>query len=302
MNILDIEKFSKNIDGSIFFDFDIKKLNWFNIGGKTKIFYKPSSLNELINFLKIYSNRSKLFILGAGSNVLINDEIFDGAIIKLTKSFSKISVLNDNLLIAGSATSQKKLSDFAKDNNLSGLEFMSCIPGTVGGGIRMNSGCFGKEFKDVLVSVQFIDKNNIVRSLSADKIDFGYRKTDLPKDVIFLSATFKCFNKNKNEIEDQINKLKIKKETSQPSKIKTGGSTFKNPIEQSKKKVWELIKESIPKKISFGDAHISEKHYNFFVNQKNATFEDMNSLIKFVKDKVKEKTGINIELEIVIVE
>ena len=243
-----------------------------------------------------------MFVLGAGSNVLINDEIFEGAILKLTKNFSKISVLNNNLLVAGAATSQKKLSDFAKDNHLSGLEFMSCIPGTIGGGIRMNSGCFGKEFKDVLVSVQFIDESNIVRSLSADKIDFGYRKTNLPKDIIFLSATFKCFNKNKNEIQEHINELKSKKEKSQPSKIKTGGSTFKNPVEQSKKKVWELIKESLPEKISFGDAHISQKHYNFFVNQENATFKEMKSLINYVKEKVRKVTGINIELEIVIIE
>ena len=289
MILKDIEELANNIEGDIFFDFDIKKFNWFNIGGKTRIFFKPFSLKELIEFLKLYSNRGKIFTLGSGSNVLFKDEIYEGVIIKLGKKFTNISILNQNTIIAGAATSQKKLSQFAKDNNIGGLEFMSCIPGSVGGGIRMNSGCFDKEFKDVLVSVQFLDQQGLVKTIPANKINFMYRSTDLPKDIIFLSATFKCFKKNKNTIEEHINELKDKKEKSQPSKIKTGGSTFKNPVEKSKKKVWELIKESLPEKISFGDAHISKMHYNFFVNQKNATYKDMMSLINYVKEKVKKK-------------
>ena len=302
MKINDIEKLVSDIDGDIFFNYDLKKLNWFNIGGKAEIFFKPNTLKSLVKFLNIYSKRGKIFILGAGSNVLINDTLFPGVIIKLGRNFSNISILNENLIIAGCATSQKNLSEYAKENNLGEMEFLSCIPGSVGGGIRMNSGCFEKEFKDILVSVQYIDFNGIVKTINSKNINFEYRGTNLPKDVIFLSATFKGMKKNKNKIQEKIDELKKRKEQSQPTRVKTGGSTFKNPKKKTEKKVWQLIKESIPNDLKFGDAQVSEKHSNFFVNTNNASFNDMKTLIDFVKNKVKEKTGIDISLEIIIVE
>ena len=302
MKINDIEKLVSDIDGDIFFNHDLKKLNWFNIGGKAKIFFKPNTLKSLVEFLNIYSKRGKIFILGAGSNVLINDTLFPGVIIKLGRNFSNISILNENLIVAGCATSQKNLSEFAKENNLGEMEFLSCIPGSVGGGIRMNSGCFQKEFKDILVSVQYIDFNGIVKTINSKNINFEYRETNLPKDVIFLSATIKGIKKNKNEIQKKIDEFKKKKEQAQPTRIKTGGSTFKNPKDKTEKKVWQLIKESIPNDLKFGDAQVSEIHSNFFVNNNNSSFNDMKTLIDFVKNKVKEKTGIDISLEIIIVE
>ena len=302
MKINDIEKLVSDIDGDIFFNYDLKKLNWFNIGGKAEIFFKPNTLKSLVKFLNIYSKRGKIFILGAGSNVLINDTLFPGVIIKLGRNFSNISILNENLIVAGCATSQKNLSEYAKENNLGEIEFLSCIPGSVGGGIRMNSGCFEKEFKDILVSVQYIDFNGIVKTINSKNINFEYRGTNLPKDVIFLSATFKGMKKNKNKIQEKIDELKKKKEQSQPTRVKTGGSTFKNPKKKTEKKVWQLIKESIPNDLKFGDAQVSQKHLNFFVNTNNASFSDMKTLIDFVKNKVKEKTGIDIILEIIIVE
>ena len=302
MLINDLEKFGTNIQGEILFDFKIKNFNWFNIGGKTKVFFKPNSLKELIEFFKLYSNRGKIFILGSGSNVLFSDQTFLGSIIKLGRNFSNISILNEDTIIAGAASSQKKLSEFAKENNIGGLEFMSCIPGSIGGGIRMNSGCFNDEFKDVLISLQTIDYNGQIKTIPANKINFKYRNTDLPKDIIFLSATFRGSRKNKLDIQNYMDELKKKKEISQPTKLKTSGSTFKNPKDQTSKKVWELIKESVPNDISFGDAEISKKHSNFFVNKKDAKYEDMKSLINYVKNKVKDKTGIRLDLEIVIVE
>tara|TARA_B100000965_G_scaffold363108_1_gene345602 strand:+ start:1727 stop:2665 length:939 start_codon:yes stop_codon:yes gene_type:complete len=302
MKINDIEKISSRIDGDIFFNYDLKRLTWFNIGGKTEIFFKPNTLKSLVEFLSIYSNRGKIFILGAGSNILINDATFPGVIIKLGSKFSNISILNENLIVAGCGASQKKLSEYAKENNLGDMEFLSCIPGSVGGGIRMNSGCFDREFKDILVSVQYIDFNGIVKTINSKNINFQYRETDLPKDIIFLSATFKGTKKIKQEIQKKIDKLKEKKEQAQPTRIKTGGSTFKNPKGKTEKKVWQLIKESIPSDIKFGDAKVSEKHSNFFVNTNNSSFNDMKTLIDFVKNKVKEKTGIDISLEIIIVE
>ena len=298
----DIIDLASKSDREIFFNYDLKKLNWFNIGGKSEIFFKPNSLKSLIRFLQIYAKRGKIFILGAGSNVLFNDNTFPGVVIKLGKNFSNISILNKNLIVAGCGVLQKNLSEFAKENELGGIEFLSCIPGSVGGGIRMNSGCFEKEFKDILVSVQCIDFNGNVKTINSNKINFNYRETNLPKDLIFLSATFEGTKTNKNDIEAKIKRLREKKDKAQPTKVKTGGSTFKNPKNKTEKKVWQLIKSSIPKNLRFGDAQVSEKHVNFFINNNNATYKDMRKLIDFVKNKVKEKTGIEIDLEIVIVE
>ncbi len=302
MEIEDLKKSALLLDGNIFFDQSIKNLNWFNIGGKTRILFKPNSLKGLIEYLKLYALRGKIFILGNGSNVLFSDETYQGTIIKLGKNFSKISLLNETTIIAGTAVSQKKVSEFAKDNNISGLEFMSCIPGSIGGGIRMNSGCFKKEFKDVLVSIQLVDFQGVVKSIPANKINFNYRSIDLSKDLIFLSATFKGKGKDSLEINKYMNELIKKKEIAQPTKIKTSGSTFKNPINQTDKKVWELIRSSVSIEKNYGDAFISEKHANFFVNKKNAKSKDMKSLINFVKEKVEKKTGVKLELEIVVVE
>ena len=301
MEIDELKNFANTIKGKLNFNYDLKKSNWFNIGGKTKAYFKPDSLNELVVFLKKFGNKGKILTLGAGSNVLINDKTFDGVIIKLGKNFSNISVLPNRTIIAGSATTDKKLSEFASENNIGGLEFLACIPGTVGGGLRMNSGCFEKEFKDVLLSVQAIDKNGRVLTIPSSKIKFGYRENDLDKDLIFLSASFRGEFKEKQKIEKFMKTLKEKKNETQPTKIKTGGSTFKNPISQTNQKVWELIKKSVPIDTKFGDAEISNKHCNFFVNRNNASFDDMQKLINFVKEKVKLKTGIKLETEVEII-
>ena len=165
----------------------------------------------------------------------------------------------------------------------------------------MNSGCFGNEFKDVLVSVQVINRSGKVLTIPSSSIKFDYRKNDLPRDLIFLSASFKGKFKRKDIVKKEMEIFKKKKDKAQPTQVKTGGSTFKNPIKQTNTKVWELIKSSVPKNTTFGGAMISDKHSNFFVNKNNATFNDMKQLINFVKKNVKKKTGINLDLEIEIV-
>ena len=299
--VSELKNFSKDIKGKLIFDYDIKKMNWFNIGGVAKAYFKPESLNELILFLKKFGSKEKIFLLGAGSNVLINDSLFEGIIIKLGKNFSNISLLSETTLVAGSATSDKKLSEFACENNIGGFEFLSCIPGTIGGGLKMNSGCFEREFKNILLSIQAVDRNGKILTIPSSKIKFKYRGNDLDRDLIFLSASFRGEVQEKQIVQNNINSLKNKKDHSQPTKIKTGGSTFKNPVNQTKEKVWELIKKSVPLDTKFGDAEISQKHCNFFVNRNNATFRDMKNLIDFVKQKVKSKTGIDIETEIEII-
>ncbi len=291
-------EFNENIK----FDYNLKKKNWFNIGGITKIYYKAENLKQLIKFLKIIENKEKLFVLGGGSNTLITDKTFNGVVIKLSKDFNNISLLSEDIIIAGSAVSDKSLSEFAMNNNLSGFEFLSCIPGTVGGGIRMNAGCFDREFKDILISIQAINKSGQVVTIPAKEINFRYRDSGLPDNLIFLSASFKGFKKNSDLIKSEMIKLKEKKEKAQPTRIKTSGSTFKNPLGQSDKKVWQLIKESVSLEKSFGDAYISEKHCNFFVNKGNAKFEDMKRLIEFVSESVLKKTGVKLETEIKILE
>jgi len=296
-----LKKFSETTNGKLIFDYNLKKTNWFNIGGNAKAFFKPENLKDLINFLKNFGNKEKIFLLGAGSNILIKDEGFDGVVIKLGKSFSNISILPNKTIIAGSASIDKMVAEFAVKNEVGGLEFLSCIPGSIGGGIRMNSGCFGSEFKDILLSVQAVDRSGNIITIPSKNIKFEYRKTNLPKDLIFLSASFKGKFKNKNTAKEDMENLKKKKEQTQPTRVKTGGSTFKNPISQTSEKVWKLIKSSVPANSSFGDSTISEKHSNFLINKNNATFEDMKKLIDFVKDSVREKTGINLDLEIEIV-
>jgi len=299
---VNIKKLSKEFSKNLKLDYDLKNRNWFNIGGKTKIYYKAENLKELINFLKLIENKENIFILGGGSNILIRDGTFDGVVIKLAKNFNNISKLSEEIIISGSAVSDKSLSDFAMENSLGGFEFLSCIPGTVGGGIKMNAGCFKREFKDILISIQAVDKSGKVLTIPAKDINFKYRDSGLPDNLIFLSATFKGYKKDKELIKNEIKTLKEKKEKAQPTRIKTSGSTFKNPINQSDKKVWQLIKESVPIEKSFGDASISEKHCNFFVNKGNARFEDMKKLINYVSECVLKKTGIKLELEIKILE
>ena len=301
MNI-NLEELSSEFNDNVKFDYDLKKKNWFNIGGKTKIYYKAHNLKDLIKFLKKIDEKEKIFILSGGSNTLITDKTYNGVVIKLSSNFNNISLLSDEIIIAGSAVSDKSLSEFAMNNSLGGFEFLSCIPGTVGGGIKMNAGCFEREFKDILISIQAINKSGQVITIPAKDINFEYRNSKLSDDLIFLSASFKGYKKKLNIIKNEMIELKKKKEEAQPTRIKTSGSTFKNPVSQTDKKVWQLIKESVSLEKSFGDACISEKHCNFFVNKGNAKFEDMKKLIEFVSESVLKETGIKLETEIKILE
>ena len=303
MKLDDLEKIEFSDNSRLNFDYDLSRSNWFNIGGKTKIFLLANSLKDLSIFLKKYNNRAKIFVLGAGSNTLFDDKIYEGAIIKLGKNFNNISKLNDDMIVSGSSCLDKKLSEFAMDNQIEGFEFLSCIPGSVGGGIKMNAGCYGNEFKDIIISVQAIDFSGKVITIPSSVISFKYRSSNLPEKLIYLSGTFKGKLSKKDLIKKKIDQLKSKKELSQPQRIKTSGSTFKNPLHQSDKKVWELIRESIDideVNKMFGDAKISEKHCNFLINKEKASSTDMKNLINFIKENVYKKTGVKLELEIVL--
>tara|TARA_B100001123_G_C15330544_1_gene1031076 strand:- start:1108 stop:2016 length:909 start_codon:yes stop_codon:yes gene_type:complete len=296
--ISQIKGIENKISGQILFDENLSKYSWFNLGGPAKVIFRPKNLNELSIFLKNIKGFDKITVLGAGSNTLIRDGGFDGIIIKLGKSFSHMSLFNQNTLIAGASALDKSVSNFAYENSLTGFEFLSCIPGTIGGGIRMNSGCYEEDISKILVSVQVMDLSGKMKIIYSSDIKFSYRTCSLENNLIFVSATFRGQEANKSEIKKKINNLIDRKKKDQPSKIKTCGSTFKNP---KSNKAWKLIKDSGCAGMKVGDAYISEKHCNFFVNKGNAKSNDLENLIHQVKSKVLDKTGINLELELRII-
>ena len=287
-----------SINKRTYFKEKLSKYNWFNSGGPAEIFFRPNNPEELSLFLKKLEEKKKVSIIGAGSNTLIRDGGIDGVTIKLSSKFSFIKMLENNIIEAGAATPDKQVSDFATKNSLTGFEFLTCIPGSIGGGIKMNTGCYNQEISQILFSLMAMDEKGNIKEIKRDKINFSYRKTDLPDNLIILSAKFKGSLSEKDEIKKrQLEFLKKKKE-SQPSKVKTCGSTFKNTKD---KKAWVLIKESNCQNMSVGDAKISEKHCNFFINNGKASSKDIEDLFQKVKKQVFEKTGVNLELEIKII-
>mgnify|MGYP001192256204 CR=1 FL=1 len=288
------EKNNKNI----IFNKDLSKLSWFNLGGPAKVFFKPENLKDLSFFLKNRKEKNEVKVLGAGSNILFRDGGFDGTIIKFGKSFSNLSLLKDDMIIAGSSALDKNVSKFALEKSLSGFEFLSCIPGSIGGAIKMNSGCYGEDVSKILVSVQAIDLHGNIRIIKSSDIKFHYRGSSLDESLIFVSATFRGKKIKQSIIEKKTKELIENKKKTQPSKIKTCGSTFKNPKNM---KAWKLIMDSGCAGMKVGGAKISEKHCNFFVNNGSAKSSDLEELVYNVKSKVLEKTGVRLELEINII-
>jgi len=299
MNLIsNLKEIKKNFSGKILFEQDLSNYSWFNIGGPAKVVFKPKDLSELSIFIKHLKGFNKIKILGVGSNTLIRDGGFDGVIIKLGKLFSRISLFDHNKIIAGASSLDKQVSNFALQNSISGLEFLSCIPGTIGGAIKMNSGCYGNDISKILVSVQAMDMEGKIRIIQSSDIKFSYRKCNIKKNLIFVSATLTGKNDSTKNIKKKINELVERKKFDQPSKIKTCGSTFKNP---KKDKAWTLIKNSGCAGMSVGDACISDKHCNFFVNKGKAKSKDLEDLINRVKNTVLNKTGVKLELELEII-
>lgn len=292
-----IKKFNENLKINV----NLSNYSWFNLGGNAEYFYKAKDKNQLIEFLhEAKRKKLKTTILGAGSNILFRDKGVKGVVIKLGNDFSYSNLFEKNIVVAGAATLDRKVANFAKENSLENLEFLSCIPGSIGGAVIMNSGCYEHDVSKVLLSVQAIDKNNLSEiEIKKEDIKFSYRGTNLPEDLIIISAKFQGSIGKKEEIEKKQSDFIKKKKLSQPSQIKTCGSTFKNV--SKKIKAWMLIKQSGCENYKEGDAIISEKHCNFFVNNGNAKASDIEKLIKKVKKKVHEKTGVNLELEIKII-
>ena len=293
--------FIKKFEGCFTYNVNLSNYSWFNLGGNAEYFYKAKNENQLIEFLREAKKQNlKTTVLGAGSNTLFRDNGVKGVVIKLGNEFSYTKLINKNILDVGAATLDRKVANYAKENNVGNLEFLSCIPGSIGGSIIMNSGCYENDISKVLVSIRALDQKKLsIIEIKKEDINFLYRGTNLPDDLIITSAKLKGTTSIKEKIEKKQNDFIKKKKTSQPNQIKTCGSTFKNISED--KKAWMLIKEAGCEGYREGDAIISQKHCNFFVNKGNAKSSDIENLINKVKKKVQEKTGINLELEIKIV-
>ena len=293
-----VNKFGKNISNNT----NLSNYSWFNLGGPAEFLFKPENKNQLIEFLKENKKKDKfkITIIGAGSNILIRDKGVKGVVIKLGPSFSKINLIDKTIIEAGAGTLDRKISTFAKENEIGGMEFLSCIPGSIGGAVVMNSGCYGAEISNILHSINIIDLNKCEeREIKKNDIKFFYRGTNLPKDIIITSVKVKGKINSKQLIEKIQNDMIERKKISQPSQIKTCGSTFKNFNKD--KKAWQLIKETGCDQFKEGDAIISKKHCNFFVNNGKANSTDIEKLIYRVKQTVNKKTGVDLELEIKII-
>ena len=295
------ESFKIKFGNNLKEDVNLANYSWFNLGGNAEFFFKPNNINQLIEFL-IEAKKVKLktTILGAGSNTLFRDKGVKGAVIKLGSNFTDIKIIGDDIIEAGAATLDRKVANFAKANNIANLEFLSCIPGSIGGAVIMNSCCYENDISKVLLSIKILNKKNLKESeIKKEDIKFFYRGTSLVEDIIIISAKFKGLKSDRDKIEKKQSDFIEKKKLSQPSQIKTCGSTFKNINKD--RKAWMLIKESGCNNFSEGDAAISQKHCNFFINNGNAKSIDIENLINKVKQTVLAKTGVNLELEIKII-
>ena len=294
---IEIEEIKVKLGKQILLDEKLSNYSWFNLGGPADLLFKPDSIEDILFFLEKLKPQ-KFTVLGAGSNTLIRDGGVKGITIKLSSAFSYINLESENIIDIGAATPDKKVADFAMNNSLTGLEFLACIPGSIGGAVRMNTGCYGDDISKILHSIKAIDNQGHIKEIIAKDIKFSYRTTNLRENLIITSVKLKgktCFKK---KIEEKQKKMIERKKNSQPSQIKTCGSTFKNP---KNKKAWKLIKESKCESFKVGHAKISEKHCNFFINNGKATSEELERLISRVKETVQKKTKVNLELEIKII-
>ena len=299
MGINFYSQLKKNIQGELREDFDLSKSNWLGIGGKAKFFFKPKNLKDLQIFLRNNNQHLPIIVIGSGSNLLIRDKGFDGVVIKFGKDFDYIKINND-IINCGPATQKSLLAEYAANNNLTGFEFLYCIPGTVAGGVVMNSGCYGSDISKVVLSISAIDMNGEIKIIDNKDINFSYRHSSLTKNQIITNIEMKGSSLEKNKVLEIMKNLKNKKDLEQPQKIKTGGSTFKNP-NNSNKKAWQLIKESGCADLKVGGIKLSNLHCNFLENLGKASSEDVENLIENIKKEVFKKTNINLELELEVV-
>lgn len=291
-----IEKSLPKVRGKLSFNEPLAKKNWFGVGGSAQIYFEPADIDDL----KMFLSKTKgipFTILGAGSNVLIRDGGILGITIRLGKAFSNVEV-KDDLLICKAGTMVMEVSRVAEKNCLSGFEFLCGIPGTVGGGIRMNAGAYGSSMHEILKSLTVLTKDGKVQCLEQEELAeaFSYRRCYLPNEWIFLEAVFQGKKEPNNlSIQQKMQLNRQKREAGQPMGVRTAGSTFKNPEGIP---AWQLIERAGMRQAKVGGACVSDKHANFLINTGKATAKDIEQLGETIRQKVFEKEGILLEWEV----
>ena len=279
------------VRGTYTYNAALKDLVWFRAGGAAEVLFRPADSDDLATFLAARSPDMRVGVIGVGSNLLVRDGGIPGVVIRLPAAFGKI-VVDGVRIRAGAAALDAAVSRAAADAGVAGLEFLRGIPGTIGGALKMNAGCYGSEIKDIFVEATAIDGNGDKHVLKVDDMGFVYRKSNVPEDFVFVEAVFEGVKDESAAVRARMETLLAQREAAQPIKSKTGGSTFKNPPGH---KAWQLIEEAGCRGMTHGGAQVSEKHCNFLINTGDATAADIEALGEEVRAQVKEKFGIELE-------
>jgi UDP-N-acetylmuramate dehydrogenase len=266
---------------------------WFGTGGPAEVLFRPADTEDLAAFLKALPRDVCVTVLGVGSNLLVRDGGVKGVVIRLMRGFTGIAVEGHELL-AGAGAPDLNVALTAREHALAGLEFLSGIPGTIGGAVAMNAGAYGGELAEVLISAEAVDRAGRVHRVSAAELGFSYRHNKAPADWIFTSARLRAQPGDQLAIARRIAEIDAVRIESQP-RSRTGGSTFVNPPGH---KAWELIDQAGCRGLRIGEAQVSEKHCNFLINLGAATATDLEELGEEVRRRVLEKSGIRLEWEI----
>ena len=266
---------------------------WFGTGGPAEVLFRPADTEDLASFLKALPRDVPVTVLGVGSNLLVRDGGVKGVVIRLMRGFTGIAV-EGNELLAGAGALDLNVALTAREHALAGLEFLSGVPGTIGGAVAMNAGAYGGELAEVLISAEAVDRAGKVHRVSASKLGFSYRHSTTPADWIFTSARLRAQPGDQLAIARRIAEIDAVRTESQP-RSRTGGSTFVNP---PGRKAWELIDQAGCRGLRIGEAQVSAKHCNFLINLGAATATDLEELGEEVRRRVLEKSGVRLEWEI----
>lgn len=275
-------------------NFDLSKTNWLRVGGPAQYFFKAENTQDLSDFLKQLPGEIPVTVLGVGSNIIVRDGGIDGVVVKLGRGFTECSVQGSDFKV-GAGMLDINVSLYAAENEITGLEFLSGIPGTIGGAVKMNAGAYGRDISQVLVAAEIVERDGTICTLNNAELGFSYRNSKLPEGAIVTSAVLRGEAGDRDEIVERIEEINQKREETQPIRTRTGGSTFKNPDGH---KAWELIDKAGCRGLTVGGAQMSELHCNFMINTGNATAADLENLGEEVIKRVFEKTGIRLEWEI----
>jgi UDP-N-acetylmuramate dehydrogenase len=267
---------------------------WFRAGGPADVLFRPADRDDLIAFIKEKPADVPVTVIGYGSNLLVRDGGVAGVVVRMGKRMAEIAIEGDEVS-AGAGAGDVAVSAAARDAGLAGLEFLSGIPGTIGGALRMNAGAYGREMKDVVIECKALDPAGELHKLKLSELGFEYRHCGLPEDWIFTSAVMRGSKDDKAKIAERMAEIRRSREESQPLRTRTGGSTFANPPGH---KAWKLIDEAGLRGFKVGGAMVSEKHTNFLINTGAATGADIENLGEEIRRRVKAKSGVTLEWEI----